>query len=217
MGETIAILILEKDRIYRDGLRLLIEKTPDFSLVAEVDTAIDALNFSLRLEPDVVIMDSNCSVSTVQVLKDLRNLVSETQVLIFSNNQHSSELRSYLEAGASGYFSKGQTAEELVQAIRLIALGNVVIDKGLTATLKEQLSQRQCCPTKHYLPELTQRENQIVSLLAQGLKNRDIAARCSISEKTVRNHMSSIFSKLEVANRQEAMLHVQTFVSKQLN
>jgi len=216
MGETIRILIVEQDRIYRDGLRLMIEKTVDFELVAVVDSVSDAVNFSHQLEPNVIIVDHNCThLPTTVVLQQLQLMAATTCVLIFSSNENPSDILRYLEIGASGYLNKGKDSQQLVQAIRLIASGNMVIDKLLHEKLKEKLMNQSCFSTQHF-PQLTHRENQIVALLAQGLRNKEIANNCNITEKTVRNHVSSIFSKLNVSNRIEAIGYIQTIHSNVL-
>jgi len=218
MGETIRILIAEQDCIYRDGLRKLIESTQDFTLVAEVDTVSDAVSFGLKLEPDVIIMDNDCThLPTAHTLEQIQTVTTKSQVLIFSSSENPSDMLRCIEMGARGYLNKAQGAKQLVQSIRLVAAGNMVIDKQYSAEFKKTVSKANNCILVQHFPQLTQRENQIIELLARGLRNRDIAQSCNITEKTVRNHVSNIFSKLNVASRGEAISYIQTTRSNSLN
>ena len=210
MEETIRILIAENDCVYRDGLRLLIENTDDFELVAAVNTTFDAVKFSEQTQPHVVIMELNFPQG--KAIRAAKQIIEENptiNLMFFTSSANQNDVFEALQLGVRGYLLKGQAPIQLKYCIRLLASGNLVFDKTITNEMHSFISSSHSCQQRYYFPQLTNRENHVLQLVSKGLRNKEIAHECAIAEKTVRNHISNIFSKLEVSNRMEAIVHVQ--------
>ena len=206
----IRILIADDHSFFRDGVRLLVENTPDFELAGEVDTALDAVKYTDEKQPDVVLMDvkmppSDGIAATRQIVKENPHV----NVLILTMFDDDKNVFNALQAGAKGYMLKGVNQEELSRTIRSVAAGNAVFGSGIAEQMRAFFSRLQRGEQAHVFPELTRREHHILNLIAEGLKNKAIASECDISEKTVRNHITSILSKLQVSNRTEAILKLR--------
>jgi len=205
-SEAIRILIADDHSFFRDGLRLLIEATDDFEVVGEVDTAVDAVDFALEIKPDVILMDIKMPPSDgIQATKEIMAVCPDIKILILTMFNDDDNVFKALQAGAKGYVLKGINQAELVCTIRLIAHGNAVYGNQIASQIRDFFSSSQNQATNQHLAELSQRENHILNLVAKGLRNKDIASECNITEKTVRNHVSSILSKLQASSRSEAI------------
>lgn len=212
--KTIRILVADDHSFFRDGLRLLIEATDDFEFVGEVDTAVDAVTFATSIKPDLILMDIKMPPSDgIQATKEIMALCPDTKILILTMFDDDSNVFKALQAGAKGYVLKGISQTELVCTIRLIANGNAVYGNQIASQIRDFFSRAQQGGSSQHFSELSQRENHILNLVAQGLRNKEIAIECDITEKTVRNHVSSILSKLQASSRSEA---IQKFKSESL-
>ena len=210
MTDPIRILMADDHSFFRDGVRLLIDNTPDFELLGEVDTALDAVKFADDLQPDVLLMDIKMPPSDgIQATRSISEANPHINVLILTMYDDDKNVFNALQAGAKGYILKGVGHEELVRTIRSVAAGNAVFGRNIAEQMRVFFSRLKHTEQAHVFPELTKREHEILNLIAEGLKNKAIAQSCSISEKTVRNHVTSILSKLQVSNRTEAILRLQ--------
>lgn len=210
MDSTIRIMLADANVFLRDGLRLLINTTTDFELVAEVSTAVDAINFAKRHKPDVVLMELNLPPSdgfkaTRQILADNPNC----KVAILTDSVNNEDVFKALQAGASGYLIKSISADELNRSISLIATGSAVFDRKITDQVNDLFHRANTTYRPHHFSELTHRENEVLSFVAKGMKNKQIATQCNITEKTVRNHITNILSKLGANSRGEAISRLQ--------
>ncbi len=205
-NKHIRILIADDHSFFRDGLRLLLENVEGFEIVGEVDTAIDAVSFAKELEPDVILMDVRMPPSDgIEATKDIMAACPDINILILTMFNDDSNVFKALQAGAKGYILKGIGHDELICTIRLIVSGNAVYGNIIATQIQDYFGQLQSTTTNQHFSELSKRENHILNLMARGLRNKDIADQCNITEKTVRNHISSILSKLQVASRVEAV------------
>ncbi len=210
MNPAIRIMLADSNHFFRDGLRLHINTISDFEIVAEVSTAVDAVNFAQRYQPDVILMELNFPPSdgftaTKQILAEN----PKCNIAILTSSQNKTDIYNALLAGATSYLLKGTTPEELHRSIRLMATGNAIFDSHITHTITEFFTKANTCYPAHHFPELTHRENEVFTFVAQGWKNKQIAIKCNITEKTVRNHITNILSKLGASSRGEAISRLQ--------
>ncbi len=205
---VIRILLVDDHVIVRQGLRLLIENNPDMKVAAEAGTCQEALGAAAREVPDIVLLDLDLGTgSGLDIIPQLVSLGESVRVLVLTGVQDPEIQRRAVRLGAVGIIEKGQAREMLIRAIRKIMDGEVWVDRAMTALLLKDLrrsseSQRLDTETAR-ITSLTPREREVIKLIAQGFGTARIAKELFISEKTVRNHLASIFSKLMVSDRLE--------------
>ena len=206
---AIRIVVADDHPVYRDGLRALVARTPDIDLVAEAATGIEAVEAVERTAPDVVLMDIRMPGMTgIEATRTILERRPETRVLILTMSENDDSLFTAMRAGARGYLPKDAGSEELVHAIRAAALGEVIFGQSIAAKLHAFFSTSHA-PAAAPFPELTDREDEVLELIAQGRSNPEIAARLEISDKTVRNHVANVFNKLRVADRAQAIVRAR--------
>ncbi len=207
MTEPITVLIADDHPIYRDGLASLLDPLPDITVVGRAADGVQAVELALETRPDVVIMDLqmprlNGIDATRRVLAEL----PETGVLVVTMGEDESTVFGAITAGARGYLLKGADADELVQAIRTVHGGGVVFGASLAQRIARVFAGGPAGAAPSVFPELTEREREILDLVAGGLSNGDIAARLYLSPKTVRNNVSAILTKLRARDRSAAIV-----------
>ncbi|WP_366521518.1 response regulator transcription factor [Micropruina sp.] len=208
MTEPITVLIADDHPIYRDGLASLLEPLPDIEVVGRAADGIEAVEQARESRPDVVIMDLqmprlNGIEATRQVLAEL----PETGVLVITMGEDESTVFSAITAGARGYLLKGADADELVQAIRTVHGGGVVFGASLAQRIARVFAAGPATAAPPAVfPELTEREREILDLVATGLPNGEIATQLYLSPKTVRNNVSAILMKLRARDRSAAIV-----------
>lgn len=208
MTEPITVLIADDHPIYRDGLASLLEPLPDIEVVGRAADGIEAVERARESRPDVVIMDLqmprlNGIEATRQVLAEL----PETGVLVITMGEDESTVFSAITAGARGYLLKGADADELVQAIRTVHGGGVVFGASLAQRIARVFAAGPATAAPPAVfPELTEREREILDLVATGLPNGEIATQLYLSPKTVRNNVSAILMKLRARDRSAAIV-----------
>lgn len=208
MTEPITVLIADDHPIYRDGLASLLEPLPDIEVVGRAADGIEAVEQARESRPDVVIMDLqmprlNGIEATRQVLAEL----PETGVLVITMGEDESTVFSAITAGARGYLLKGADADELVQAIRTVHGGGVVFGALLAQRIARVFAAGPATAAPPVVfPELTEREREILDLVATGLPNGEIATQLYLSPKTVRNNVSAILMKLRARDRSAAIV-----------
>ena len=208
-SESISILIADDHSFFRDGLRLFIDNIANFELVGEVDNAIDVISYAERLNPDIILMDVSMPPSDgIQATKEIVSKNPKVKILILTMFDDDDNVFKALQAGAKGYILKGLGHENLLRSINLVAAGNAVYGSNVAERIMDYFNKSKL-EESPYFATLTPRENEVLTLISQGLRNKEIAIRCDIQDKTVRNHVTNILSKLQVATRGEAIAKYQ--------
>ena len=202
--EHIHVLVVDNQAVSRAGLRRLLESYPDLEVVGEAADGVQAVSETLELGPQVVVMDANLpNRQSLEALKQIKQLNLDTRVLLLSAQDREEFLYETLRAGADGYVLKDIAPDELAQAIRAVARGEVLVQPRLAGRLLSRFG-RQSRGNYPY-ETLTAREQEVLQLLARGLRNKEIAARLNVSERTVNFHLANIYQKLNVSGRTEAL------------
>lgn len=201
----IRLLLVDDHAVVRMGVRMLLDGEPDFDIVGEADSASEAINRIAQLNPEVVLMDIHLpDLSGIEATREIKRIYPETAVIALTIHESEEYFFKMLEAGASGYVPKRAAPEELITAIRAAARGDVYIYPSLAKLLvKDYLGQRQPTRTQNSLDGLTSREQEVLTLLADGASNNEIAEALSISPKTVARHRENIMGKLNLHSRTE--------------
>ena len=207
MSSPIRILIADDHPLFRGGLRSLLESVADTEVVGEAATGTEAVQMARTLTPDVVVMDIN--MPDKNGIEATRQIVEETtnvHVLVMTMHDDDEAVFAALRTGARGYQLKGAAQAETLRAIRAVANGEAIFGPAIAARLQGYLTTPPTADPGDAFPQLTERELEVLHLLAKRLGNAEIAARLFLSQKTVRNYVSSILAKLHVADRAEARL-----------
>jgi DNA-binding NarL/FixJ family response regulator len=207
--EPIRILVADDHAGFRSGLAALLGTQPGLALVGEAATGDEAVATALRLQPDVVLMDLNMpGLDGIAATRRIVDTSPHIAVLVLTMADNDAAVFDALRAGARGYLLKGADRAELSRAIRAVASGEAIfgpdVARRLMAFFASPTTQRAAA-----FPELTEREREILELIARGMSNQEIVNRLVVSPKTVRNHVSNIFSKLQVRDRAEAIVRAR--------
>lgn len=210
--EPIRILLIDDHAIVRAGLRMLIENHRGMVVVGEAGTRVDALAIATREKPQIILLDLDMGKeSGLDFLRELLSTAAGARVVMLTGVRDPEAHRRAVHLGAMGLVLKDKAAEVLIKAIEKVHAGEVWLDRSLTASVLFEMSQadqtRRADPEAEKIKSLTSREREIVGLVCEGLKNKQIGDRLFISEATVRNHLTSILSKLELSDRFELALY----------
>lgn len=196
----IRILLADDHPVVRDGLAAMLATQPDFAVVGEAGTGAEAVDQAARLRPDVVLMDLEMPVlDGIEAIRRLRAADAAVQVVVLTAFDTDERILGALQAGAQGYLLKGAPRAEIFAAIRTVSAGGALIPPVVASKLLQQVRAAE------HPDALTAREVEVLRLVTAGLANREIAARLSISERTVKFHVSAILSKLGASNRTQAV------------
>ncbi len=199
------ILLVDDHEVVRLGLRSLIERRPDFEVVAEAASESEAVQKSLEYEPDVVLMDIRLAGGNgVKACERIVAQRPQTKVVMLTSYAEDEMLFAAIRAGAAGYVLKQVGSNDVIRAIEAAARGEAMLDPSLTQRVFTEVRHAIEKEEKAAFVELTNQEMQVLALIAEGMTNREIAKTLYLSEGTVRNYVSSILAKLDVANRAEA-------------
>jgi len=208
---TISILLVDDHPVFLFGMRTLISAEPDLNVVGEAMSGIEALQKIAAQPVDVVIMDIKLpDMNGVEVTRTISQQHPETRILVLTMLDDNTVFNA-LKAGANGYILKGAGGEETLRAIRSVADGEAIFSPTIAQRVLQYFNKPSAAQA---FPELTEREREILDLLAQGLTNSAIAERLSLSVKTVRNRVSEIFAKLHVSDRAEAIIKARDAFGK---
>lgn len=200
---TIRVFLLDDHEVVRHGLRALLESSGDIEVVGESGSAVEATSRIPALGPDVAVLDGRLpDGSGVDVCRDVRSVDPSIRALILTSYDDDEALFAAILAGASGYVLKQITGHDLVDTVRRVAAGQSLIDPSLTVRVLERVRHGQQQPDE--LASLTEREREILALIAEGLTNRQIGERLFLAEKTVKNYVSSLLAKLGLERRTQA-------------
>jgi len=205
MPETakIRVYLLDDHEIVRQGIRTFLEAAGDIEVVGESGSAVDATNRIPALRPDVAILDARLpDGSGIEVCRSVRSVDASINALILTSYDDDEALFSAIMAGASGYVLKEIKSSDLLSAVRHVASGQSLIDPSLTARVLERV--RNPSTTAPELADLTDQEMKLLEFITEGLTNREIGERMFLAEKTVKNYVSTVLSKLGVERRTQA-------------
>lgn len=204
----VRVLIIDDHPLVREGLRKVLELEEDIEVIDEAGDGQGAINMARRLQPDIILMDINMpGTNGVEATRVIKREFPQIGIIALTIHEDEEYVLELVRAGVSGYVLKDIVPSKLVETIRTVAAGDSVIDPSITRMLFTELNRltrrRQA---KEEWETLTEREMDILKLMTQGQSNKEIAVELSISEKTVKNHITSIFRKLQVEDRTQAVL-----------
>ena len=208
-SSPVRVMLVDDHEVVRNGLRAMLEAAGEMRVVAEAGAVADAIAQAERTQPDVVVMDVRLADgSGIEATREIRARRPETQVLMLTSFADDEALFASIMAGASGYVLKQIRGLDLVAAIRAVARGQSLLDPAVTAAVLERLRRGKHLLRDEKLARLSAQEERILAMVAEGHTNREIGDRLKLAEKTVKNYVSTILSKLEVGRRAEAAAYL---------
>ena len=206
--DKISILLADDHVLVREGTRRLLEREDDLHVVGEAGDGEEAVRLATKLQPDVAIIDiAMPKLNGIEATKQIKKLCPATAVLILTAYDDDQYVFALLEAGAAGYLLKNVRGRELIEAIRQVNAGESVLHPVIARKVIDRFARPSSePPEEHALDKLTQRELEVMKLAAKGITNREIAQELSLSARTVQAHLSTIFSKMQVSSRTEAVV-----------
>jgi NarL family two-component system response regulator LiaR len=207
--DKITILLADDHNLFREGLRSLLEDQPDIQIVGEAVDGLEAIRQAAQLEPSIILMDVNMPViDGVEATHTILRQQDEIGIIILTMYPQDEYAFQALRAGAKAYLLKDTRSKELLEVIRAVHQGQAVIDPEMTARLLNEFRRLSAAQEKQpsRTQALTDQERTILTLVADGASNKDIAATLNLSERTIKNYLSIIFQKLQVNNRTEAAI-----------
>lgn len=209
ISPRIRVLIVDDHAVVRAGLRMLIDQDQDMKVTSLAGNHSEALAAAASDQPNIIILDLVLGDEDgLSLLPKLKGIAPNSRVLVLTGLRSSDSQRKAMRAGAMGIVLKEQAAETLIKAIKKVHHGEVWLDRlTMGSVLKEMTEEKQADPDQNKIATLTEREREVVGLVGEGLKNKQIAAKLFISETTVTHHLSSVFSKLAVSDRLELIIY----------
>lgn len=210
---TIRVLVADDHPVFRRGMRAILGAEPDAELVGEARDGQEAVNLALELSPDVILMDLNMpDVSGIEATRRILETNPEIAILMLTMFEDDKSIFAAMRAGARGYILKGADGAETLRAIHAVADGEAIFGPTIARRLTEHFASpgrdNQTASSRAF-PDLTEREHEILALMAEGYTNTAIASRLYLSPKTVRNYVSSIFTKLQVRDRSQVIIRAR--------
>ena len=210
MMELIRILIADDHTLFRDGLRALLKSLSGLEVVGEAATGQEVIKQAELLQPDVILMDLQMpEVNGIEATRRVLRNSPHIGVIVVTMFEDDDSVFAAVRAGARGYVLKGADQDEVLQAIQVVAAGGALFGPSIAKRVVSFFAKLQPAAPEQVFPELTEREREILELIAGGSNNTEIAEQLVISPKTVRNHVSNIFSKLQVADRAQAIIRAR--------
>lgn len=208
--ETLRILIADDHPLFRHGIAALLKAEADFEVIGEATNGKEVIDLATTLQPDVVIMDIHMpEINGIEATRRILFTSPSIRILIVTMFEDDGSVFTAMKAGARGYVLKDVQKADMLRAIRSVGRGEAIFSPAIATRLLHFFSEpRQTTPAQLF-PELTEREREILDLIAQGLNNTDIAKKLVLSPNTVRNYVSNIFSKLQVADRAQAIIRAR--------
>ena len=203
------VMLVDDHAIVRQGIRMVLESAGDLQVVAEAGAMREAVDAAVRTRPDIILMDVRLVEGNgIEATREIRTRAPQTRVIMVTSFDDDEALFASIMAGASGYLLKRVDSAQLIRAIREVASGNSLLDPAVTDRVLQRLRRDPNAAKDDKLARLTAREDGILRLVAEGKTNSQIAQAVHLSELTVKNHVSTILGKLEVARRTEAAAYL---------
>ena len=207
---SVRVLVVDDHPLFRDGVVTALADADDVEVVGEAEDVASAIAATADLGPDVVLMDLNLpDGSGIDAVRALAASHPDVRVLVMTMSTDDDAVVAAMRAGARGYVVKGASRRDLVESVRAVASGGAVFSPVVADRLAGYFTGLAAVPGREAFPQLTDREREVLELLARGLDNRGIARELCLSDKTVRNHVSNTLAKLDVASRSEAVLRAR--------
>ena len=211
-AKHIRVLLVDDHQVVRTGLRMIIESQPDMEMVGEAGNRAEALALAASENPDIILLDLDLGdFSGTEIITDLLAAASGARIIILTGLRSTEAYKQALMLGAMGIVAKDKAADVLINAIKVVSKGEAWLDTATTASMLGEMSRapkaKPIDPEAEKIATLTNREREVVTLIGEGIKNREIADRLFISETTVRHHLTSIFDKLDVGDRVELLIY----------
>jgi two-component system, NarL family, response regulator DevR len=203
------VMLVDDHEVVRDGIRAMLAAEDDIVVTAEAGSVRDAVDEAARARPDVIVMDVRLTDgSGIEATREIRAQRPATKVLMLTSFADDEALFASIMAGASGYVLKQVKSNDLVRAIRAVGAGDSLLDPSVTTPVLERLRKGKHLMKDERLARLSPQEERILTLIADGRTNKEVGDELHLAEKTVKNYVSSILSKLEVARRAEAAAYL---------
>lgn len=208
--DKITLLIADDEPGFRSGLRALFKSVDDIALVGEADTGDEVIRLAANLQPDIVLMDINMpEVNGIEATRRILTHSPHIGILMFTMYEDDDSIFAAMRAGARGYLLKGALKAEILRSIHAVSSGEVIFGAAIAQRMVRYFTGLKPIASTEMFPELTDREREILALIARGHNNAEIAERLVLREKSVRNNITNIFSKLQVANRAQAIIQAR--------
>ena len=208
--DGIRVLIADDHPIFRDGMRGLLESVPDTEVVGEASSGEEAIALAAALQPDVILMDLKMpGCNGIEATRRILATSPHIGVLVVTMFEDDDSVFAAMRAGARGYLLKGANQAETLRAIRAVGNGEAIFGPAIAQRLIGFFAAPAPAVPAQVFPDLTEREREVLALIAEGRGNQEIADQLFLSLKTVRNHVSNIFSKLQVADRAQAVIRAR--------
>jgi two-component system, NarL family, response regulator DevR len=202
---TLTVVVVDDHEVVRQGLAAMLDRRPGFQVVGEAGTVAEALEVTTRFEPDLVVMDVRLpDGSGIEACREIRENLPATRVMMLTSYPDEEAVLAAIIAGASGYLLKQVRARDLVAALEAVGRGESLLDPAVTGKVLERMRRIANSDHPDELAALTQQERKILALVADGKTNKEIAAEIFLSDKTVKNYVSSILAKLNLERRAQA-------------
>ena len=208
--DPLRVLIADDHPMFRNGLRTLLASASDMKLAGEATTGEEAVSLAAELQPDVILMDVKMpGIGGIEATRRITQSSPHVRVLIVTMFEDDATVFAAMRAGARGYLLKGANYKEMLRAIVAVGNGEAIFSPAVAVRLIDYFAGIHPSPQSEVFPELSDREREILDLIAQGYKNPEIAKLLYLSPKTIRNHVSNILHKLQVADRTEAIIRAR--------
>lgn len=206
----IRILIADDHPLFRDGMHGLLDSVPDTEVVGEATSGDEVVSLAATLQPDVILMDIKMpGINGIAATREILAASPHIGILMITMLEDDESVFAAMRAGARGYVLKGANQADILLAIRAVARGEVIFGPGIARRLLRFFSTIRPQAPQRVFPDLSERETELLALMAQGKSNQEIADQLGLTLKTVRNHVSTIFNKLQVADRAQAILRAR--------
>ena len=208
--EVLRVLIADDHPLFRHGIAVLLQSLPEFEVVGEATSGEEAIDLAEQLQPDVILMDIQMpEINGIEATRRILHTSPHIRVLIVTMSEDDASVFTAMRVGARGYILKDAQKEDMLRAIRAIGRGEAIFSPAIAGRLIDFFAAPRPIAPPQAFPELTDREREILDLIAQGHNNPEIATRLVLSPSTVRNYVSNIFGKLQVADRAQAIIRAR--------